>query len=73
MYDTGATMGEKTSKERKATTKTQANHLPAYPNTKNRVTERVAASTPFYSYCRYPDPIPRQLMYQAGGRYGQKA
>ena len=43
MYDTGAANGEKTSKERKATTKTQANHLPQHKKSRYGTSRRIYA------------------------------
>ncbi len=70
IYQTGETVGEKTSNERKVMTTTRTHALTW--STKNRLTERVATSTPIPKHCRNFDRMPHRLMYQTGETVGEK-
>ena len=70
MYKTGETLGEKTSKEEKVTATEQNKVLTM--STKNRLTTRIAASTPIPSHSCNPHRIPDRLMYKTGETIGEK-
>ena len=70
MYKTGEKIGEKTSKEEKVTATEQDKALTL--STKNRLTTRIAASTPIPSHCCNQHRIPDRLMYNTGATIGEK-
>jgi hypothetical protein len=70
MYHTGATMGEKASKEQKVTASKQTQALTM--SRRNRLTNRGATATPLQSYCRHPHQIPERLMYNTDAAMGEK-
>ena len=70
MYNTGAAMGEKTSKEQKVMASTRTHALTM--STRIALRNRVATSTPLQKYCRHPHRIPERLMYSTGAATSEK-